>query len=123
MRKFLWALAAAAIAVSVGTAQAAEKWDMASGFPDNNFHTKNIREFIAKIKAGTQELDIILHSNQALFKLPDSKKAVQSGQVPLAELLLVQFGNEDPIYEISAIPFLADTIERRKSCGRSAAVL
>ena len=84
MRKFLWALAAAAIAVSVGTAQAAEKWDMASGFPDNNFHTKNIREFIAKIKAGTQELDIILHSNQALFKLQDSKNAVQSGQVPLA---------------------------------------
>ena len=112
MRKLLWALAAAAIAVSAGTAQAAEKWDMTSGFPDNNFHTKNIREFIAKIKAGTQELDIVLHSNQALFKLPDSKKAVQSGQVPLAELLLVQFGNEDPIYEISAIPFLADTIER-----------
>ena len=42
---------------------------MASGFPDNNFHTKNIREFIAKIKGGTKELDIVLHSNQALFKL------------------------------------------------------
>jgi TRAP-type C4-dicarboxylate transport system substrate-binding protein len=27
-------------------------------------------------------------------------------------LLLVQFGNEDPIYEISAIPFLADTVEK-----------
>ena len=37
---------------------------------------------------------------------------MQSGQVPLAELLLVQFGNEDPIYEISAIPFLADTVEK-----------
>ena len=81
-------------------------------FPDNNFHTKNIREFIAKIKGGTKELDIVLHTNQSLFKLQDSKKAVQSGQVPMAELLLVQFGNEDPIYEISAIPFLADTVEK-----------
>jgi TRAP-type C4-dicarboxylate transport system substrate-binding protein len=112
MRKLLWTLAAVAISVSAGAAQAAEKWDMASGFPDNNFHTKNIREFVAKIKADTKELDIVLHTNQSLFKLQDSKKAVQSGQVPMAELLLVQFGNEDPIYEISAIPFLADTIEK-----------
>jgi TRAP-type C4-dicarboxylate transport system substrate-binding protein len=32
----------------------------------------------------------------------------------MAELLLVQFGNEDPIYEISAIPFLADTIDKAR---------
>lgn len=114
MRKLLPALVVIAIAGFGPAALSAEKWDMASGFPDNNFHTKNIIEFITKIKAGTKELDIVLHSNQALFKLPDSKKAVQSGQVPLAELLLVQFGNEDPIYEISAIPFLADTVEKAK---------
>ena len=112
MRKLLAALAAALITVSAGAASAAEKWDMASGFPDNNFHTKNIQEFIAKIKGSTKQLDIVLHSNQALFKLQDSKRAVQSELVPLAELLLVQFGNEDPIYEISAIPFLANTVEK-----------
>ena len=67
------------LAPSPSRLPAAEKWDMASGFPDNNFHTKNIQEFIAKIKQGTKELDFILHSNQALFKLQDSKKAVQSG--------------------------------------------
>ena len=112
---------AIAIAALTTRASAAEKWDMASGFPDNNFHTKNIQEFIAKVKQGTKELDIVLHSNQALFKLQDSKKAVQSGQVPIAELLLVQFGNEDPIYEISAIPFLADTIDKARSSGPSVA--
>ena len=112
MRKFLPALAVIAVAGFGPAAHAAEKWDMASGFPENNFHTKNIVEFIAKIKAGTKELDVVLHSNQALFKLQDSKKAVQTGQVPLAELLLVNFGNEDVLYEISAIPFLADTDEK-----------
>lgn len=114
MRRILGALVAALVVVSAGAVQAAEKWDMASGFPDNNFHTKNLREFIAKIKGGTKELDIVLHSNQSLFKLQDSKRAVQSELVPMAELLLVQFGNEDPLYEISAIPFLADTVGKAR---------
>jgi TRAP-type C4-dicarboxylate transport system substrate-binding protein len=114
MRKLLGTLAAALVAISAGAADAAEKWDMASGFPDGNFHTKNIREFIAKIKGGAKDLDINLHSGQSLFKLQDSKRAVQSELVPMAELLLVQFGNEDPIYELSAIPFLADTIDKAR---------
>jgi TRAP-type C4-dicarboxylate transport system substrate-binding protein len=114
MRQLARILLATAFGACALAASAAEKWDMASGFPDNNFHTKNIREFIAKIKQGTKELDIVLHTNQSLFKLQDSKKAVQSGQVPMAELLLVQFGNEDPLYELSAIPFLAETPEKAK---------
>lgn len=114
MRQLARALIATAFGAFTFAAAAAEKWDMASGFPDNNFHTKNIREFIAKIKEGTKELDLVLHSNQSLFKLPDSKKAVQTGQIPIAELLLVQFGNEDPLYELSAIPFLAETPDKGK---------
>ena len=108
MRKLARIFFATAFGTFAFASSAAERWDMPSGFPDNNFHTKNIQEFIAKIKQGTKELDFTVHTNQSLFKLQDSKKAVQSGQVPIAELLLVQFGNEDPLYEISAIPFLAD---------------
>jgi TRAP-type C4-dicarboxylate transport system substrate-binding protein len=114
MRKLARILLATAFGAFAFASSAAEKWDMASGFPDNNFHTKNIQEFIARIKQGTKELDFTLHTNQSLFKLQDSKKAVQTGQVPIAELLLVQFGNEDPLYEISAIPFLAETHEKAK---------
>jgi TRAP-type C4-dicarboxylate transport system substrate-binding protein len=65
-------------------------------------------------QATSGELDIVLHSNQALFKLAEIKRAVQSRQVPIGEILLVQFGNEDPFYEVSSIPFLADDYRKAR---------
>lgn len=107
-------LSLALVFVAAGPA-AAEKWDMATGYPDSNFHTQNVNQFIQDVKQATKgELEIVLHSNQALFKLADIKRAVQSRQVPLGEILLVQFGNEDPFYEISSIPFLADNYRTAK---------
>jgi TRAP-type C4-dicarboxylate transport system substrate-binding protein len=106
--RILGAIAAALLIATVSPA-AAEKWDMASGYPDSNFHTQNIARFAQDVKQATRgELEIVLHSNQALFKLAEIKRAVQSRQVPIGEILLVQFGNEDPFYEVSSIPFLAD---------------
>ena len=100
---------AAALFLGITSSSAAEKWDMASGYPDSNFHTQNLNQFAQDVKQATRgELDIVLHSNQALFKLAEIKRAVQSRQVPIGEILLVQFGNEDPFYEVSSIPFLAD---------------
>ena len=100
---------AAALFLGITSSSAAEKWDMASGYPDSNFHTQNLNQFAQDVKQATRgELDVVLHSNQALFKLADIKRAVQSRQVPIGEILLVQFGNEDPFYEVSSIPFLAD---------------
>lgn len=93
-----------------GMAAAAEEWTMASGYPDGNFHTKNIQTFVEDVAENSGgELEITLHTNQSLFKLPETKRAVQTGQVQLGELLLVQFGNENPFFEVSAIPMLADS--------------
>jgi TRAP-type C4-dicarboxylate transport system substrate-binding protein len=110
----LFVIVAALLIGFVGPA-AAEKWDMASGYPDSNFHTQNINLFAQDVKQATRgELDVVLHSNQALFKLAEIKRAVQSRQVPIGEILLVQFGNEDPFYEVSSIPFLADDYRKAK---------
>ena len=32
---------------------------------------------------------------------------MQSGQVPIGEILISQFGNEDPMFELDSLPFLA----------------
>ncbi|MBI1734998.1 MAG: TRAP transporter substrate-binding protein [Candidatus Rokubacteria bacterium] len=94
---------------------AAEKWDLASGYPESNFHTQNINQFAQDVKQATGgKLELTVHSNQALFKLAEIKRAVQSRQVPIGEVLLVMFGNEDPFYEVSSIPFLADTYPSAK---------
>ena len=48
-----------------------------------------------------------MHPNASLFKAPEIKRAVQGGQAQVGEILLVNFENEDPLYGIDGIPFLA----------------
>jgi TRAP-type C4-dicarboxylate transport system substrate-binding protein len=48
-----------------------------------------------------------VHPNASLFKAQEIKRAVQGGQAQVGEILLVNFSNEDPLYGIDGIPFLA----------------
>jgi TRAP-type transport system periplasmic protein len=50
---------------------------------------------------------MLVHSNGSLIKHPDILRAVSTGQVNIAEFLLGQFGNEDPIFAADNIPFVA----------------
>ena len=51
MRKPLLSALAIAACASIGTASAAETWNMASGYPDNNYHTQNVRMFLEDLTA------------------------------------------------------------------------
>lgn len=100
----------AAVALAAGTvsAQAQTKWDMPTGYADAIFHTQNIRQFVDDVRKQTGgQVEIALHSNAALIKLPDIARAVQTGQVALGEILLSNLGNEDAIFEADSVPFLA----------------
>ncbi len=48
-----------------------------------------------------------MHSGQSLIKHPDMLRAVSTGQVNIAEFLLGQFGNEDPVFAADNLPFIA----------------
>jgi TRAP-type C4-dicarboxylate transport system substrate-binding protein len=101
-------LVATALAVVLGAAQAQTKWDMPTAYPATNFHTENVQQFANDVaKASGGKLAIAVHANASLFKAPEIKRAVQGGQAQLGEILLVNFANEDPLYEIDGIPFLA----------------
>ena len=106
---------AALVATSVafaGPALAQTKWDMPVPYPDNNFHTANIVQFAEDIKEATGgELQITVHSNGSLFKHPDIKNAVRKGLAPIGEVLGSRLSNEDPIYELDSIPFVATSYE------------
>jgi len=98
---------AAAVAV-FGAAQAQTKWDMPTPYSDGEFHTRNVKSFAEDVKKATEgRLDILVHSNGSLIKHPDMLRAVSTGQVNIAEFLLSQFGNEDPVFEADNIPFVA----------------
>jgi TRAP-type C4-dicarboxylate transport system substrate-binding protein len=103
----LSAITALAALVWAGPAFA-DRWDMPTGYPDGNYHTQNDRLFAEELKAATNgKIDIAIHSNQALFKMPEVKRAIQNRLVPLGEFYLSAYGNEDPIFEADSVPFLA----------------
>ena len=115
--KMVKALAAiAAVLLAAPTSAAAVTWDMATPYPDFEFHTRNIRQFATDVKEATGgKLEIKVHSAQSLIKHPEIKNAVRSRQVPIGEILLSRLSNEAPIYELDAIPFLASSYaEARK---------
>jgi TRAP-type transport system periplasmic protein len=97
-----------ASALALGAAQAQTKWDMPTPYADGEFHTRNVRAFAEDVKKATSgQLDINVHSNGSLIKHPDMLRSVSTGQVNIAEFLLSQFGNEDPVFEADNIPFVA----------------
>jgi TRAP-type C4-dicarboxylate transport system substrate-binding protein len=104
MQKTLIAVAAFA----AFSAHAQTKWDMPTPYSDGEFHTRNVKSFTEDVKKATDgKLDIVVHANGSLIKHPDILRAVSSGQVNIAEFLLSQFGNEDPVFEADNIPFVA----------------
>src|SRR3990167_5936026 len=100
---------AAALAAGIASgAQAQTKWDMPTPYSDGEFHTRNVRLFAEDVQKATGgKLELQVHSNGSLIKHPDILRAVSTGQVNIAEFLLGQFGNEDPVFAADNIPFVA----------------
>src|SRR6185312_15481119 len=73
-----------------------------------NFHTENIVQFVSDVDKATQgKLKITVHSNGSLFKANEIKRAVQGGEAQIGEILISGYSNEDPIFGIDSVPFLA----------------
>ena len=103
----LAAVAAAGLSVGAQGAAAAE-WNMPTPYPAGNFHTQNIQEFADDVKEMTNgELTITVHPAGSLFKHPEIKNAVRSRQVQIGEFLLSRLANEDAVYQVDSVPFLA----------------
>jgi TRAP-type C4-dicarboxylate transport system substrate-binding protein len=106
---------AGAFAALASTAAAQTKWDLPAAYPATNFHTVNMQKFADAVKARTGgKLLITIHPGGALFKAPDIKRAVQTGQAQIGEILISNFENEDPVYGLDVVPFLATSFADAK---------
>lgn len=113
-------LSMACVLALAGTAQAATNWNMSTEQPDNNFLTQNAREFAADIKAATNgELNINVQSNSVLLKRPEVKRGVQQGVVQAGEMLVAAIGNEDPLFEVDSVPFLASSFDQSEKLWKA----
>ncbi|WP_340115379.1 TRAP transporter substrate-binding protein [Pelagibius sp. 7325] len=105
-------VSAVALGLSAGTALAAEKWDMPLAYPASNYHSENAAKFAEEVtKASNGELEIVTHPGGSLFGGGEIYRAVRTGQAPIGERLISALGNENALFEIDALPFLATSFD------------
>lgn len=112
MKKLAFVLACTAF---VGTAFAQTKWDLPSGYGANTFQVQNLQWFAEEVdKATAGKLKVTLHPGASLFKANEIKRAVQSGQTQIGEFILSGSTNENPLFGVDSIPFLATNYAEAK---------
>src|SRR5205085_764546 len=100
-----------ATAVALGSAlpvAAQTKWDLPSGYGANTFQVQNLQQFATEVDQLTAgKLKITLHPGGSLYKANEIKRAVQTGQTPAGEFILSGAANENPLFGVDSVPFLA----------------
>jgi TRAP-type C4-dicarboxylate transport system substrate-binding protein len=112
--KTLGVLALATAAQAPALAQT--KWDLPSGYGTNTFQVQNLQWFAEEVDKATKgKLKITLHANASLFKANEIKRAVQTGQTQAGEFILSGASNENALFGVDSVPFLATSYaEARK---------
>jgi TRAP-type C4-dicarboxylate transport system substrate-binding protein len=102
--------------LTAAPALAQTTWDMPTPYGDGIFHTQNIRQFAEDVAERTDGgLTITVHSANSLFGHAEIKDAVRDGLVPIGEILLSRLANEDPIFALDSIPFLASSYDEAEA--------
>jgi TRAP-type C4-dicarboxylate transport system substrate-binding protein len=108
------ALTASAVLKAV-PAYAQLKWTLPSAYPADNFHTQNLEAFAKDVAQVTDgKLAIRVYPNASLFPASAIKSAVRVGQVQIGETLISLHENEDPIFGIDVVPFLATSYDQAR---------
>lgn len=104
-------LVTATLAALIGAGAAAQTaWDLPTGYSVGSFQTQNVQQFADEVaRASGGKLKITLHPNGSLFKANEIKRAVQTGQAQAGEFLLSASANENPLFGVDSVPFLADS--------------
>jgi TRAP-type C4-dicarboxylate transport system substrate-binding protein len=88
------------------------KWDLPTGYATNTFQTENVQQFADDVaKATGGKLKITVHAGASLYKMPEIKRAVQTGQTQAGEFILSAYANENPLFGVDSIPFLATSYD------------
>lgn len=107
-RSLLLAAMAATAVLAAQPATAQTKWNLPAAYPADNPHTVNLNAFAKDVSDATGgKLQITVHAAASLFKAPEIKRAVQTGQAQVGEVLISLHENEDPIFGIDVVPFVA----------------
>jgi TRAP-type C4-dicarboxylate transport system substrate-binding protein len=113
-------LAGLAMTCAAVSAASAEKWDMPMAYAATNYHSENGAEFAKCVTDKGTGLEVVTHPGGSLFGGGDIKKAVQTGQANIGERLMSAHANENPLYGVDSIPFLATSFEDSEKLWKAA---
>jgi TRAP-type C4-dicarboxylate transport system substrate-binding protein len=101
-------VAVLAVPALVVPALAQTKWNLPAAYPADNPHSVNLIAFAKDVSDATGgKLQITVHPAASLFKAPEIKRAVATGQAQAGEVLISLHENEDPMFGIDVVPFMA----------------
>jgi len=122
MLKMTSLISAITVSLSCSVVNAA-KWDMPTPYGDGNHPTQVAKSFAEEVTANAKgKLEVKVHSGGSLIKHPEIHRAVKSRQVQLGEVFIGRLGNNNPIFKLDNIPFLAtdfDSAERLYSASKA----
>ncbi len=104
-------LAGTALSICVVGTVAAEKWDMPMAYSSSNYHSENGAAFAKCVTDTSGGLEVVTHPGGSLFKGGEIKRAVQTGQAPIGERLLSAHANENPLFGVDSVPFVATSFD------------
>ena len=105
-------VASVALVLAAGAVQAGERWDMPTAYAGSNYHTQNATLFAEAVSVCTDgALEIAVHANGSLFAGGEIKRAVETGRAPIGERFLSAHEDENPIFGVDSVPFLAPSFE------------
>ena len=79
-----------------------------TGYPAENFHTRNIVDFAADVRQRTGgALRIEVRPDGSFVAADSIREAVREGRATAGEFLLASAGRDQPLLQVDAVPFLA----------------
>ena len=106
--------------ITLGSASRIESdvavWDMPTAYPADNYQTETAQLFANMVnECAAEELRIVIHAGGSLFKGNEIKRAVETGQVPIGERLLSVHSNDNQMFAVDSVPFVASSFESAES--------
>lgn len=111
MSLFKQLITTVAVLGATSGAALAEKWDMPLAYAASNYHSENAAAFAKCVTDSGTGLELVTHAGGSLFKGGEIKRAVQTGQAPIGERLLSAHANENPLFGVDSVPFVATSFD------------
>ena len=89
-----------------------ERWDMPSAYGASSFIVQSFDDFADDVRDRTDGLiDIVVHPGGSLYQGAEIMRAVREGQIPIGERFMGAHANEDPVFGLDTLPFIANSPE------------